>query len=490
MSYFLGIDLGASSLKACLIDAQGGAIATASASVPTIRPAPLQVEQNPVDWLAAMQSALGQLKANHGTAFGEIVAISFSGGAHIGVLLDEQGDVLRPAIMWSDQRASAEAKLLQDENIEAVTGNRPNPTWTLAQLMWLKTHAPETMHKCARVSFAKDWLRSQLTGDWQSDVSEATGAMLGDYHKLTTQGQWDDALLARVGLTQAHMPPLVDMQAEAGRVSPEAAALTGLKQGIHVYQGGIDTSVEWLCCGQLGAATASLKLASAGVLAFTTERPTPFPPVSLYPHIVPGLHYHAAGMNNCASALDWVRQLYLGDCTAQEMEHLAASAPLGSDGVMFYPYLNGERAPLWDASLTASLVGLTRATDRACIARAAYEGVGHALKEIFTDMTARLNTQIDCLHVLGGGAESAFWGQMLADMLRVEISLGAETDCSFATALLALSAHSGGDNLVKMSHMAHTSKATFTPDKSKFTDYAQAHKTFLAQRRPNPKNED
>lgn len=429
-----------------------------------------------------MNDALAQLQTHHPAAFAEIAAISFSGGAHIGVLLDDQGDVVRPAIMWSDQRASAEAQILQNENIEAVTGNRPNPTWTLAHLMWLKTHAPESLAKCARVSFAKDWLRSQLTGDWQSDASEAVGAMLGDYQKLTHDGLWDDALLARAGLTPAHMPPLVDMQALAGYVSPEAAAMTGLKPGTAVYQGAIDTSMEWLCCGQLDAQTASLKLASAGVLAFSTQTPTAFPPVSLYPHIVSGLHYHAAGMNNCASALDWVRQLYLGDCTPQEMEKLAASAPLGSDGVIFYPYLNGERAPLWDARLTASLEGLTRATDRACIARAAYEGVGHALKEIFTDMTARLDARVNRLHMLGGGAQSAFWGQMLADMLGVEIALGAETDCSFATALLALSAHAGGGDLVKMSHKAHITRAIFTPDKSTFTDYGESHREFLAQR--------
>jgi xylulokinase len=482
MSYFLGIDLGASSLKASVIDAEASLVASVTQGLVSRAPAALQVEQNPADWRAALFQALARLRQEQADVFAQISAISFSGGAHIGVLQDAHSEVLRPAIMWSDQRASKQAQTLQSENIEASTGNRPNPTWTLAQLLWLQEHEPETMQRVARISFAKDWLRSQLTGDWQTDASEAVGAMLADYRAATQAQQWDAGLLERVGLSVAHMPPIVDMRASAGTLTPEAAQATGLPASVSVYQGAIDTSVEWLCCGALDDTTASLKLASAGVLAFTTADDTPHPPVSLYPHILPAHHYHAAGMNNCASALQWVRQLYLGDMSPSDMDQLAASAPLGSDGVVFYPYLNGERAPLWDASLTASLQGLTRATDQACIARAAYEGVGHALREIFDDMAHRLATRPDCLHVLGGGAQSPFWAQMLADMLGVTIKCGQQTDCSFATALLALSAHRGDADMVKIAGAAYRPERIFTPDKSTFSDYALAHLGFLAGR--------
>ena len=481
MSYFLGIDLGASSLKASLVDAHARQLGAASAAIASHTPAPGQVEQNPADWWSALCDALADLKQNHAQAFAQIEAISFSGGAHIGVLLDADGEVLRPAIMWSDQRAGEQAAALQNETIEASTANRPNPTWTLPQLIWLQTHESQLMRKLARLSFAKDWLRSQLTQDWQTDSSEAVGAMLADYQSAT----WSDALLARAGLTRDQLPPIVDMQASAGFVTPQASALTGLKSGIAVYQGAIDTTMEWLCCGPLSNQTASLKLASAGVLAFSDASATPFSPVSLYPHVLPDSHYHAAGMNNCIGALHWMRQLYLSDISLEDMQSLAQSAPLGSRGVLFYPYLNGERAPLWDPNLTASLQGLTRGTDRASLARAAYEGIGHALTEIFNDMTSKLGRKPDHLHILGGGAQSPFWAQMLADMMDVTLSRGLQTDASFAAALLAMGAHNQTPNLADMASAGYQPGDHFTPDKARHIDYVNFHNEFLARRANN-----
>jgi xylulokinase len=481
MSYFLGIDLGASSLKASLIDAQARQLGVASAAIASHNPAPGQVEQNPADWLRALVRALANLKQSHGQAFAQIDAISFSGGAHIGVLLDADGEVLRPAIMWSDQRAGQQAQALQKENREASTANRPNPTWTLPQLIWLQTHEGQLMQKVARLTFAKDWLRAQLTQDWQTDISEAVGAMLANYPSAT----WSEALLHRAGLTRDQVPPLVDMQASAGVVTPQASALTGLKAGIAVYQGAIDTTVEWLCCSPLSNQTASLKLASAGVLAFGDTKATSFSPVSLYPHILPDTHYHAAGMNNCTGALHWMRQLYLADISLDDMQNLARSAPLGSRGVVFYPYLNGERAPLWDPSRTASLQGLTRGTDQASLARAAYEGIGHALTEIFNDMVRKLGRKPEHLHILGGGAQSPFWAQMLADMMDVTLTSAQQTDASFAAALLAMGAHHRTANVADMAEAGYQPGVHFAPDKARHIDYVRCHSEFLA-RRANP----
>lgn len=482
MSYFLGIDLGASSLKASLVDGQARQLASASAPIASVHPQAGQVEQNPADWLSALCHVLASLQHTQENSFSQIEAICFSGGAHIAVLQGADGAVLRPAIMWSDQRAHEEASFLQSQNVEAVTRNRPNPTWSLPQLIWLQKHQPEMMQKCHRISFAKDWLRSQLTGDWQTDASEAVGALLTDYHNATQHNEWHDDLLAYAGLSPQHMPPLADMLSMAGHVTQSAAQQTGLKVGTPVYQGAIDTTIEWLCCAPLTAGTASLKLASAGVLAFGDTSAKPHPPVSLYPHILPDTHYHAAGMNNCMGALHWVRQLYLSDMDLHEMQALAQTAPMGSNGVVFYPYLNGERAPLWDASRTASLCGLSRGTTRADIARAAYEGIGHALNEIFQDMTAKIGVRPDRLHLLGGGAQDAFWGQMLADMMNVEIARGQHTDCSFATALMAMTADGAFADVTEAAAAGYQHAAHFTPDKSKTRGYADFHDLFIAQR--------
>jgi len=190
-------------------------------------------------------------------------------------------------------------------------------------------------------------------------------------------------------------------------------------------------------------------------------------------------------MNNCTGALHWMRQLYLADISLDDMQNLARSAPLGSRGVVFYPYLNGERAPLWDPSRTASLQGLTRGTDQASLARAAYEGIGHALTEIFNDMVRKLGRKPEHLHILGGGAQSPFWAQMLADMMDVTLTSAQQTDASFAAALLAMGAHHRTANVADMAEAGYQPGVHFAPDKARHIDYVSCHSEFLA-RRANP----
>ena len=490
MGIFLGIDLGASALKACLIDTNGGAnlcpIAQAHAPYPTTHPKPDQSEQNPADWLSAMQAALAALRAEQTQSFDAIEAISFSGGAHIGVLCDDQAHPLRPAIMWSDQRAHKQAAALAnagqaEDAVEGLAGNAPNATWTLPQLIWLDTHEPHIIRATEKLYFAKDWLAAQLIGvsagdHHVTDKSEAVGSLMaGRDHK------WNDALIALSGLTRSAIPRLVDIGSALGRVTPAAAAAFGLPL-VPVYQGAIDTSMEWLCAAPLNATTASLKLASAGVVSFTTADETRFSPVSFYPHIIDGLYYHAAGMSDCMGAIDFVRQNFTPKLTAPAFEAAAAKAALGAEGLLFYPYLSGGRAPFWDATLTAELRGLTRGHDQTAIARAAYEGVGHVLTAIWHDMTDKLGQKPDALHILGGGGKSDFFCQMLADMLDVPIKRGREIDCAYATAMFA-AAHHLAKQPKDMAHAAYQPQGEFTPDKSASAGYASSYQAFMTRHR-------
>ncbi|MGI9439851.1 MAG: xylulokinase [Parvibaculales bacterium] len=480
MTYFLGIDLGASHLKAVLIDAQSQPLAQAAAPIATQQPHIGQAEQNPDDWRNALVQALVAIKAAIGT-FDGLAGIAVSGGAHIGVLCAHNARPLRPAILWSDQRAHAEAQqLAQDGKVEKLAYNRPNATWTLPHLIWLQNNEPHHIKNCQKFYFAKDWLRAQLTDDHTSDFGEAVGGMLGDFKTR----KWSDTLLNLSGLGGHAVPHLCAPTAQTGSVTAAACAAFGLPKGVPVYQGSIDTSVEFLCCAPLAPQTASLKLASAGVLSFSAKTSTPHPPISLYPHILEGAVYHAAGMNMCMTAIDWVgRTLFAGLTAAQLAEH-AASAPPNAHNVLFHPYLAGERAPLWKPDLTAQFSGLSRASNRADIARAAFEGVGHALTEIWHDMTDKLY-QPDLLHVMGGGAASDFWCQMLADMLNTPLHRATQTDCSFATALLAGVAHGQFDTFSQAALLATNSQQKqieFMPDKTRHNDYAEAHKNFIDAR--------
>ncbi len=475
MTFFLGIDLGASSLKACLINAQGERLALVRAALETHRPATGWSEQNPEAWRAGVSDALQQLHETHAAEMAQLSGISFSGGAHIGVLCDEDARPLRPAIMWDDQRAVQEARALAAQGeVERISGNRPNATWTLPQLMWLAAHEPDIIAQTKQIYFAKDWLRHQLTGDATSDASEAVGAMMAQKN-----GQWSPALKKLSGLDDARFPELVAPLSEVGTVTKSAAETYRLPEAVSVYQSAIDTSVEWLCASPQTNDIASLKLASAGVLAFTTAAPDSFPPVSFYPHIVPPLHYHAAGMSDCMGAIEWVRQNFTPQLSADAFAAAAQNASIGAEGLMFYPYLSGARAPFWDASLTAEIYGLTRATTADAIARAAYEGVGHVLTAIWHDMTTRLGHTPATLHVLGGGARLGFFCQMLSDMLDVPLRVAAETDCAFATALLAATAHGSFADLPQAAQHGYTQSAEFTPDKTAHTRYSERHSEFM-----------
>ncbi|HCQ82331.1 MAG TPA: hypothetical protein DIT66_05855 [Rhodobiaceae bacterium] len=474
MSFFLGIDLGASALKLSLIDAQAAQIGACSVAITTQSPAPGYAEQDPAHWRNALQTALAQLRATMPDTLDNLRGIAFTGGAHIAVLCDAHDAPLRPAIMWNDQRASAEAQILQAApEVLETAGNLPNPTWTLPQLCWLAQHEPEILARVARIYFAKDWLRAQLTGDHCTDAGEVTGAMLGNIRT----GQWSEHLLARAGIDPSAMPTPVSPFQEVGATGTKAVAFQ-LPARVPVFQGSIDTTLEWLCCGPPAAGHTSIKLASAGVVSHTTQALAPQPPVSIYPHVTDTLYYHAAGMNNCAGALDWFAHVFAPTHTLDEIAAMAASVAPGADGVLFHPYLLGERAPHWNTDLAASFTGLTRATTRAHLARAVFEGVGHAFAQIWQSMSITTGTDISTLTLLGGGTNSAFWCQMIADMLGLHMQLPERTDAAYGAALL--SAYAGGsfETLADAAHAGYQCRAEFSPDKQTHAWYADAQKLY------------
>jgi len=472
MSFFLGIDLGASALKLSLIDAHAQYVGGCGIGLETDTPEPGYAEQNPADWRAALQSGLGQLHDDFPTEVGALRAIVFTGGAHIAVLCDSAATPLRPAIMWSDQRSAAQANQLRENpEILQIGGNLPNPTWTLPQLCWLQVHEPHLMARLARVYFAKDWLRAQLTGDRLTDMGEATGAMLGDIRKSI----WAKHMLTQAGISETMMAKLVSPIVKAG-ITDARAHEFHLPSDVTIYQGTIDTTVEWLCCGVPEAGKSSIKLASAGVVSKICEGFAPRPPVSIYPHLAEPLHYNAAGMNNCTGALDWFARAFAPNHTIDQITDIAASAPAGADKVLFHPYLLGERAPHWSPDLTASFTGMTRATNQSHLARAVFEGIGHTLTQIWQSMDIAASEAT----VLGNGAKNAFWCQMIADMTGAVLRVPKYTDAAFGAALLAAHADGVFETLAAAAEAGFRLRAEFYPDKHTSDCYAKSYRMYEA----------
>jgi xylulokinase len=438
--HLLGIDLGAGSLKATLMDPDGHVLAQTSALVAAAAPRPGWSEQDPHDWWRALVDALRALWQVPAASADAVAAVAVSGGAHIAVLEDAAGRVLRPSIMWNDQRSAAQAAALRERcgpRIEALGFNRANPTWTLCHLAWLREQEPQCLARCARLFLAKDHLRHRLTGDWCTDPSDAIGTLLYD----AGAGAWSPELCALVGLDPAVLPPIRGALEVAGGVHAQAAAATGLRTDTPVVVGANDTTVELFGAGAVAPGQGAIKLATAGVVYLSCARPEVHPPVSCYPHLIPGMWYMASGINACASAHRWVRDVFFAELDPaqafDEMDRLAATVAPGCDGLLFHPYLMGERAPHWDADLRGDFVGLSLHHTRAHFARACYEGIALALHDALRSATSLSGARFADMRVLGGGARSALWRQILADVTGLAMHRPRHADASFASAIVA-----------------------------------------------------
>jgi xylulokinase len=361
-----------------------------------------------------------------------------SAGAHIPVLLDADDRPLRPAILWSDLRATAEADDLHaraGETVLARSLNKANATWTLPMLAWIGRHEPAVKAETARLCLAKDYVRLWLTGAWHTDFSDVVGALMAD----VATGDWSAELAALAEWPVETLPPVVPATQAVGGVTAAAAEATGLMPGTPVVCGANDTTAELLGAGVLAPGGSAIKLATAGVLFHVVEGPVVNPPISCYPHAVPGLFYLASGTNACASAHRWARDLAFPEGGFAEMERLAAQAPPGSGGLLFHPYLQGERAPYWDPMLRGDFVGLTMRHDRRHLARAVYEGLAFSIRDL-VEQARDLGPAPDGtrpVRLLGGGAAVPTWRQIVSDVTGLHLEVPESADASFGAALLA-----------------------------------------------------
>jgi len=440
---YLGIDLGTSSVKVILLDEGGTLVGEAAAPLTLSRPQPLWSEQDPQAWWDATLSAVAALRERH--SLDGVLGIGLSGQMHGAVLLDESEQVLRPAILWNDGRAGAECRELEQREPEsrAITGNLAMPGFTAPKLVWVAKHEPDIFRQTARVLLPKDWLRLKLTGEAVSEMSDAAGTLWLDVRRR----QWSPAMLAATGLNERHMPRLVEGTEVAGRLSPGAAALLGMRSGIPIAGGGGDNAAGAVGIGVVHSDMAFVSLGTSGVIfvADDTVKMDPERAVHAFCHCIPGMWHRMAVILSAAATLSFAARLSGASDEASllaEME--TADLAAAKSRLVFLPYLSGERTPHNDPAASGVIFGLDGTTTRADLGRAALEGVAFALADGLHVLEAS-GGKIGGLSVIGGGARSKLWGRILAAALQRPLIYhhGGEVGPALGAARLARIAASG-----------------------------------------------
>jgi xylulokinase len=424
--YILAHDLGTTGNKATLFDAaRGTAVTTAFEAYETAYPRPNWAEQDPADWWRAVRDSTRELLTTSGVAPGDIAVVSFSGMMMGALAVDATGGPLRSAIIWADQRATVEADFLAQccspEEVYRRTGHRAGASYTAAKMLWIQRHQPDLYARTHQFLQAKDYAAYKLTGVFATDYSDASGTNLFDLE----QRDWAVDMIEAVGLDLQKLPPAHPSTAVIGEVTSEAAAETGLLAGTPVVIGGGDGGCATVGAGSVRPGDAYNYIGSSSWIAVTAEQPLYDPQLRTFTfaHLDPKLYFPTGTMQSAGGSFDWLERLLRGEGETplyDEMSAAAASVEPGARGLLFLPYLIGERSPHWNPLARGVFVGLTMSHGRAEMARAVLEGVALNLKMIL-DAFLEQGAVIQAMRLIGGGARSALWRQILADVYGLPI---------------------------------------------------------------------
>jgi len=431
---YLGIDLGTSSVKTIVIDAEQQLLGSASAALTVSRPAETWAEQNPAEWIAACVSCLSTLHRDLPDALAAVKGIGLSGHMHGATLLDANDEVLRPCILWNDSRSSSQAQALDTQRNRELTGNITFPGFTSPKLGWVRENEPTVFEKVRKVLLPKDYIRLWLTGEHVAEMSDASGTGW-----LDVSGRcWSDELLAQTHLDVGNMPRLIEGTEVSGIVRERIRTQFGLPNNVKVAGGAGDNAASACGVGVVNPGKAFLSLGTSGVLFAANDafRPNPESAIHTFCHALPHSWHQMGVILAATDSLNWwskVTGLTPTELTADLQDCDANSTPL------FLPYLGGERTPHNDAAIRGSFIGCSHNSDRASMTRAVLQGVAFAFKDSL-DALSRAGTNLQSASVLGGGASSALWLQILADTLDMPLELirDANLGASFGAARLGL----------------------------------------------------
>jgi xylulokinase len=425
MSVLFGIDVGTSAVKGLAIDPDGGVLATEEAPYPLSTPRPGWSEQDPGDGARTTETVLAALTETAGDPAG----IGLSGQMHGLVALDENDDVIRPAILWNDQRTQAECDEIEEtiglERLIKLTGNRALTGFTAPKILWLRNHEPDSYAKIARVLLPKDYVRLRLTGEHATDVSDASGTLLLDVANRT----WSEEVLQALDIDPAWLPKALESPAVSGRTT---------RDGVPVAAGGGDQAAGAVGVGVDRKGPVSVALGTSGVVfaALDAFAADPEARVHAFCHAVPGA-WHAMGvMLSAAGSLAWLRDAAAPEISYDALLAMAAEWPAGTENLIFLPYLAGERTPYADPDARGAFVGLGLRHDRGALTRAVLEGVAFGLRDSL-DLIDELGGQPQLGRVSGGGARSRLWTQIIASVLELPLEqVAVDEGAAFGAAIL------------------------------------------------------
>lgn len=440
MTYLLGIDVSTTATKALLIDERGEVVAVAATEYEFDTPYPLWSEQDPALWWYGAISSIRSLFSQTGIDPAAIHGVGLTGQMHGLVLLDQAGQVLRPSILWNDQRTAAQcddirARLGKAKLIE-YTGNDALTGFTAPKILWVRDHEPEVYARIRHILLPKDFVRYQLTDEQGMDCADGAGTLLLDLKKRN----WSTEVLAALDIPHAWLPPIYEGPAITGYVTEEAAAATGLRAGTPVIAGGGDQAAQAVGVGAVQEGIIALTLGTSGVVFGSVNHPFFEPEGRLHAfcHSVPGRWHLMGVMLSAAGSLRWYRDTIAPGVGYDQLLQPAAAIPAGSEGLLFLPYLTGERTPHPDPFARGSFIGLTVRHTLPHMTRAVLEGVAFGLRDSFELMKGIGLSTIQQVRVSGGGARSPLWRQILADVLGSElVTVNTTEGAAYGAALLA-----------------------------------------------------
>lgn len=416
MDIFAGIDVGTTSVKGLAVDSEGEILSSHSSELEIQTPRPGWTQQDPEDWWRAVLKVLDGLTEGGAR---KLSAVCVSGQMHSLVVLDEKGEVVRPAILWSDQRTEKECSLMTrrlggEEAVIETFGNPIYPGFTLPKLLWLAENEPDKFRAVKNWFLPKDYIVYKLTGRVGTDYSDASGTSL-----LNINGEFSRRALEACGIDPAASPELID----SGRIVGYAGVgvARGL-EGVPVVAGGADNAVAAYGCGVENPGEAMVSLGTSGTVLAVTKNAVADPngAIHLFRHVLKKSFYHMAVILSATNSLNWFKDRFLAELSFQALEKMVAAVPAGSNGVVFLPYLNGERTPHRDPNARGALVGFSSFHSEADIVRSIYEGVTLALRE-GAQLIEALGTEITNLRLVGGGSKSDTWSQLVADNFAKEL---------------------------------------------------------------------
>ena len=438
MSYFLGLDVSTTATKALLIDGEGVVVAIGRAEYGYETPRPLWSEQDPELWWQGTVAAIAEALAKAGVEGSDVAGVGLTGQMHGLVLLDAQRRVLRPSILWNDQRTSAECdeirSLVGRERLIEITGNDTLTGFTAPKILWVRNHEPDVFAATAHVLLPKDYVRFRLSGEIDTDRAGASGTQLFDL----VERDWSAEIVGVLGIPQEWLPPTGEGPEVQTVVSQDAAAATGLAVGAPIVAGAGDQAANAVGVGAVTEGIVAMSVGTSGVVFASSSRPVVEPEARLHAfcHAVPDTWHLMGVMLSAAGSYRWFRDALAPELSFGSLDAAAAETPPGANGLVFLPYLTGERTPHPDPTARGAFVGLTVRHRLGHMARAVMEGVAYGLRdsvELMESMVA-----IDDVRVSGGGVAGAVWRQILADVLNREIRVvGTTESAAHGAAILA-----------------------------------------------------